>query len=257
MFNEWYLRDCSRKQIAAYQLRGKAGKPTTNHAIYGYRKDPEDRHHWLVDEEAAAVVRRCFRLSLDCNGPGGNARILRESKIERPSYYLAKHDQGTLKNVADETRPYDWTNGTVSAILSKPEYMGHTMNFRSHKESYKDKRPIRYEPKDWLVFENAQEQIVEPEVWHMAQRARKTVRRTDTIGVANPLTGHVYCADCGAKMYNHRGRAQSEKQGLTIDHETGLYPRKSTLRMFMHLIAYNPLMRLSISPFPLPYWGER
>ncbi len=132
IMNEWYLRDCSRKQIAAYQQRGKSGKPTTNVAIYGYRKDPEDKHHWLIDEEAAEIVRRIYRLSAEGHGPGEIARILRDSKTERPSVYLARHDQGTLKTIADVSRPYDWTNSTVSQILSKPEYMGHTVNFRSH-----------------------------------------------------------------------------------------------------------------------------
>ncbi len=224
IMNEWYLRDCSRKQIAAYQQRGKSGKPTTNVAIYGYRKDPEDKHHWLIDEEAAETVRRIYRLSAEGHGPGEIARILRDSKTERPSVYLARHDQGTLKTIADVSRPYDWTNSTVSQILSKPEYMGHTVNFRSHKQSYKDKKPVRYEPKDWLIFENTHERIIEPELWQMAQRARKTVRRTDSTGIANPLTGLLYCGECGAKMYNHKGRAQSERQGLTIDPATGLYP---------------------------------
>ena len=86
--NEWFLRDCSRKQCAAYQARGHAGKPTTNHAIYGYRKDPEDKHHWLIDEDAAAVVRRIFHLSMEGHGPHEIASILRDDRIERPSVYM-------------------------------------------------------------------------------------------------------------------------------------------------------------------------
>ena len=224
IMSEWYLRDCSRKQKAAYQVRGKAGKPTTSNAIYGYRKDPEDKHHWLVDEEAAAVVRRIFQLSMEGNGPGQIAGILRADKIERPSVYLGKRGLGSQQNCFDESRPYDWCATTVGRILEKPEYMGHTVNFRSYKESYRDKRAIMRPPEEWTVFENTHEAIVDPETWQLAQQIRKTVKRTDTTGVANPLTGLIYCADCGAKMYNHRKKAFSEKQGHGIDPTTGFYP---------------------------------
>lgn len=224
IMNEWYLRDCSRKQMAAYQARGKAGKPTTNEAIYGYIKDPEDKHHWLIDEEAAAVVRRIFTLSMEGNGPWKIAEILRDDKVERPSCYLARHGRGTQKNTADMSRPYDWRGNTVSVILSKPEYMGHTVNFRSHKESYKDKRGIKKPPEEWLVFENTHEAIIDPETWKLAQQVKRTVRRTDSTGVANPLTGLVYCADCGNKMSNHKGVARALREGREADPVSGLYP---------------------------------
>ena len=222
--NEWYLRDCSRKQCAAYQARGNAGKPTTNHAIYGYRKDPEDKHHWLIDEEAAAVVRRIFHLSMEGHGPHEIASILRDDRIERPSVYMGKRGQGTQRNSYDDSRPYDWSGTSVANILAKPEYMGHTVNFRSYKESYKDKHTIKRPPEEWTVFENTHEAIVDPETWKLAQQIRKTVKRTDTTGEANPLTGLLYCADCGAKMYNHRGKAQANKENRGKDSVSGLYP---------------------------------
>ena len=222
--NEWYLRDCSRKQMAAYQARGKAGKPTTNEAIYGYVKDPEDKHQWLVDEEAAAVVRRIFKLSVNGHGPYEIAKILRDDKVERPSCYLARHGRGTLKNKADMARPYDWRGSTVSALLSKPEYMGHTVNFRSHKESYKDKRGVPIPPDEWMIFENTHEAIVDPETWNLAQRVKQTVRRTDSTGVANPLTGLVYCADCSKKMFNHKCAARAKRDGREADPVSGLFP---------------------------------
>ena len=104
-------------------------------------------------------------------------------------------------------------------ILAKPEYMGHTVNFRTTKESYKSKKFKRNDPKDWKIFENTHEAIVDPETWKLAQKARQTVRRTDGTGVANPLTGLVYCADCGAKMYNHRNLSVMHGKR---DLETGL-----------------------------------
>ena len=224
IMSEWYLRDCSRKQCAAYQARGNAGKPTTNHAIYGYKKDPEDKHHWLLDEEAADVVRRIFHLSMEGHGPHEIASILRDDKIERPSVYMGKRGQGTQRNSYDDSRPYDWSGNTISNILAKPEYMGHTVNFRSYKESYKDKHAIKRPPEEWTIFEHTHEAIVDPETWKLAQQIRKTVKRTDTTGVANPLTGLLYCADCGAKMYNHRGRAQAKKVNQGRDPVSGLYP---------------------------------
>ena len=204
IMSEWYLRDCSRKQIAAYQVRGKSGKHTTNCAIYGYKKDPADKHHWLIDEEAATVVKRIFQLSINGYGPREIANILRDDEVDRPSVYLAKRGLGCRRNSADMSRPYDWSETTVSGILSKQEYMGHTVNFRYYKESYKDKKCLKRPEDEWLIFENTHEAIVDAGTWNLAQRSRETVRRTDTTGVANPLTGLVFCADCGEKMYNHR-----------------------------------------------------
>ena len=224
IMNEWYLRDCSRKQCAAYQVRGKAGKPTTNHAIYGYKKDPADKHHWLIDEEAAAVVKKIFHLSMNGKGTSEIAAILRDERIERPSYYMGVRGQGTRKTDNDPNRRYDWSGTTVGGIISKPEYMGHTVNFRSYKESYKDKQAIKRPPEEWTIFENTHEAIVDKETWELAQQIRKTVKRTDTVGVANPLTGLLYCADCGAKLYNHRGRAQANKENRGMDPISGLYP---------------------------------
>ncbi len=203
IMNEWYLRDQSRKVSAAYKIKGNSGKHTSTHAIYGYKKDPEDKNHWLIDEEAAAIVRRIFQMSIEGHGGYEIAQILTREKVESPSYYLASRGLGLYKNRKDMSRPYDWYGNSVNVLLSKPEYMGHTVNFRTSKKSYKDKR-IMNPPEEWLIFENTHEAIVDPETWHLAQQTRKTVHRIDTTGEANPLTGLMYCADCGAKMYNHR-----------------------------------------------------
>ena len=207
IMNEWYIRDSSRKVTTVLRARGMEGKHTTNNAIYGYRKSEEDKNQWVIDEEAAEVVRRIYRMSLEGKGPYEIARILSEEQIERPSYYLAKRGLGTCRSNNNTATPYVWRGATVRDILSKPEYMGHTVNFRSYKESYKDKRAKRTPKEDWVIFKNTQEAIVSEEMWNKVQELRKTVRRTDTVGEANPFTGLLYCADCGAKMYNHRGGA--------------------------------------------------
>lgn len=211
IMSEWYLRDLSRKQRTAIRVKGESGKPTTNCAIYGYKKDPNDKYHWLIDEEAAAVVRRIFQLTIEGHGPYEIATMLCEEKIETPAVYFARQGRGVWKSKEDIPRPYSWNGFAVGQILSKPEYMGHTVNFRTHKESYKDKRAVVHAPEDWLIFENTHEAIVDKATWKLAQKLRKTPRRHDTIGEANPLTGLLYCADCGAKLYNHRSRGNASK----------------------------------------------
>ena len=217
IMNEWYLRDLSRKQKTAIRVKGESGKRTTNIAIYGYKKDPDDKYRWIVDEEAAAIVRRIFRLTIDGHGPYEIARMLFDNKVETPAVYSAKHGIGMWKDKTEFPNPYSWSGHVVGQILSKPEYMGDTVNFRSHKESYKDKSSVPNPKEDWLIFENTHEAIVDRETWELAQKLRKTPKRIDTFGVANPLTGLLYCADCGEKMYNHRSRGNAEKGNFPSD----------------------------------------
>ena len=217
IMNEWYLRDLSRKQKAAVRVKGEAGKPTTTGIIYGYRKDPNDKHKWLIDEEAAAVVRRIFRLTIEGFGPYEIARMLFDDKVEAPAVYFAKRGMGVWKNKTEFPSPYNWSGYIVGQILAKPEYMGDTVNFRSHKASYKDKHSILNPKEDWLIFKDTHEPIVDRETWELAQKLRKTPKRIDTFGVANPLTGLLYCADCGEKMYNHRSRGGTKSNPYPSD----------------------------------------
>ena len=212
IMNEWYLKDQSKKVTAAYQLRGKSGLPTSNNCVYGYRKDPASKHHWLIDEDAAVVVRRIYQMACEGHGPYEIARILSREQIESPGTYAAKH--GGAGRAADN--PYDWNGATVTHILTHPEYLGHTVNFRSGKKFYRDKRRDN-PPEEWLVFENTHEAIVSKETWELAQCALKSRKRTDTLGVANPLTGLLYCADCGRRMYNHRGGTKNENGQYSKD----------------------------------------
>lgn len=215
VMNEWYLRDLSRKQKAAIRVKGESGKPTSNSAVYGYQKDPNDKHKWIIDEEAAAVVRRIFQLTIEGHGPYEIARMLFDDKVETPAVYFARRGIGIWKSKEAFPTPCNWSGTVVASILSKPEYMGDTVNFRSHKASYKDKTSIPNPKEEWLIFQDTHEPIVDRETWELAQKLRKTPKRIDTFGVANPLTGLVFCADCGEKMYNHRTRGNLE---------TGKYP---------------------------------
>lgn len=223
IMNEWYLRDCSRKIRASYKLRGNAGKHTTNNVPYGYKKSPEDKNQWIIDENAAPNVKRMFRLCVEGYGIGDIARILRENKVETPSYYWGSQGIGNWKTRYAVNRPYDWTMSTVADILSRPEYMGHTVNFRTHSSDYKEKRIIKHPKEEWKIFENTHEPIIDKETWELVQKLRGTPKRHDFSDKPNPLTGLLYCADCGAKLYNNSEKATSIKNGRKPDPETGYY----------------------------------
>jgi len=210
---EWYARDANRKQKAGYQSRGRNGKRTTHSIIYGYLKDPDDKSKWLIDHEAAAVVRHIFQMSISGMGPFRIARTLTQEKVETPGYHLAKHGTGPRKSYTFKN-PYLWSATTVSTILERPEYLGHTVNFRFTKESYKDRKQTKNPKEDWVVFENTHDPIVDQSTWETAQRCRKVKRRTDTTGEANPLTGLLYCSNCGSRLYNHR-RGVSQRVSKT------------------------------------------
>lgn len=204
IMSEWYIRDCSRKITAVVRAKAKEGRRLSNMPIYGYALDPNDKERWIIDPEAAAVIRRMFRLTIEGNGPGTIAHIFTNEKIESPAAHKARPENGgyTAKQAAKGAS--SWSTSTIVTMLKRPEYMGHTVNCRTRKDSYKDKYGRKMPPEDWLIFENTHEAIVDAETWATAQKCRKTVKRTDTFGEANPLTGLLFCADCGAKMYNHR-----------------------------------------------------
>ncbi|TGX96765.1 DUF4368 domain-containing protein [Hominisplanchenecus murintestinalis] len=216
IMNEWYLRDCSRKISAVLRAKGKEGKPITSNPPYGYVKSPDDKNLWLVDEEAAEVVKKIFRLTVEGMGPYQIAKRLTEEKIEKPSYYQATRQRGNFKTMCDFETPYNWTGGSVVRILERPEYMGDTVNFRSHKESYKDKKAVKNNSDEILVFQDTHEAVIDRRTWYMVQELRKTVRRIDTNGEASMLTGKLYCADCGGRMHYRRGttRAGRDWRGI-------------------------------------------
>ena len=195
-----------------------SGKRLTFSPIYGYKRDPSYKDKWIIDDGVSAdVVRRIFQMTIDGKGPVQIARILAEEKIERPTYYLTTRgivDYGYF----DMSDPYRWAGGSVAHIIERPEYCGDTVNFRSYKESYKDKKVKFAAPEDWVIFEDTHPGIVSRETWETAQKCRKTIRRTDTLGEANPLTGLVFCHECGAKMYNPRQpypKTYVDKRGYT------------------------------------------
>ena len=202
IMNEFYARDTSRKIRSVFKSKGMSGKHLTGTVIYGYLWD-EKREHWLVDEEAAAVVRHIFALAMEGYGPYQIATKLSEEKIEMPAVHLARYGEGVNKNktFADI---YRWSTSTVVEILKKREYLGHTVNFKTRKH-FKDKKSHYVDESEWTIFENTHEVIIDQETFDNVQRIRGNARRyPDGFGEAHPLTGLMYCADCGGKMYVHR-----------------------------------------------------
>lgn len=223
IMNEWYLRDCSRKLKAAYRTKGNSGKPTTSHPPYGYRKSPNDKNQWIVDEESAMVVKRIFNLCVEGYGPGQIAKILMNDKIETPSYYWGKQGISAWQSKYDPNRPYDWTSDSVARMLERIEYLGHTVNFKTFRQDYKNNKMLHNPKEKWKIFENTHEPIIDKETWELVQKLRETPKRHDFSDKPNPLTGLLYCADCGAKLYNDSQKAYSQKHGYKPDPMTGYY----------------------------------
>ena len=202
IMNEFYARDTSRKIRSVFKSKGMSGKHLTGTVIYGYLWD-EKREHWLVDEEAAEVVRRIFSLTLAGYGPYQIACKLSADRIEIPVVHLARFNEGVnrSKPVKD---PYGWGSSTIVNILKKREYLGHTINFKTRKH-FKDKKSHYVSEDEWTLFENTHEAIIDQQTFDLVQKIRSNVRRyPNGWGEAAPLTGLLYCADCGGKMYVHR-----------------------------------------------------
>ena len=202
IMNEFYARDTSRKIRSVFKSKGMSGKHLTGTVIYGYLWD-EKREHWLVDEEASEVVRRIFSLTLEGYGPYQIACKLSADRIEIPVVHLARFNEGVnrSKPVKD---PYGWGSSTIVNILKKREYLGHTINFKTRKH-FKDKKSHYVSEDEWTIFENTHEAIIDQQTFDLAQKIRSNVRRyPNGWGEAAPLTGLLYCADCGGKMYVHR-----------------------------------------------------
>ena len=243
IMNEWFARDTSKKVRAIKRAQGMAGKHTAVHPLYGYKKDPDDPEKWVIDDEAAEIVRRIFRMTINGKGPYEIATILERERILCPSAYLAERGAGNRRN-SDFADPCRWWGTTVSYILNRMEYMGHTVNFKTEKTSFRDKRR-HLTPKDsWVIFENTQAPIIDEETFQTAQKLRKTGRRPTSLGEANPLTGLLYCADCGARLYNERG--DNGKGHFRDSYACSSY-RKRTSDCTMHFIRTEVVRDLILS----------
>ena len=201
LFNEWFVRNTSKKIRAVWQAKGKSGERLAVIPLYGYSKDPDNPKQLVIDEESAAVVQRIFRLSVEGFGPAQIARMLNGEHILNPSSY--KYEHGILKKARPCKDPYFWNTTTVHKILDAPEYLGKTINFKTWTKSYKDKTIHQTPPEKQLVFEDTHPAIIDMETWEIVRKVREHKRRAPRYGNPGLFSGVAYCSDCGAKLYFH------------------------------------------------------
>lgn len=202
LFNEWYARDTSKKIKAVKKAKGLAGEHMSCVAPYGYRKNPDNPKEWLIDEESAEVVREIFRLCVDGYGPRRIANILTERKILIPSAYALEKGYA-VRNIIPKN-PCQWSSTVVVDVLERMDYLGHTVNFKTHRKSYKQKKKIENDKSEWKIFENTHEPIIDKSTFDIVQKIRANRKRPTKMGEMPMFSGILYCADCGKKLSFHR-----------------------------------------------------
>ena len=207
LFNEWFIRDTSRKIRAVLKAKAERGERLGTRAPYGYIKDLETKK-LEVDEEAAAVVRRIFAMCASGNDPSRIARILKKEQVLTPTMY-AYTRYGMTHTGLDTQRPYHWSGDTVADMLENEIYLGNTVNMKYSTKSYKDKRRVEHSREECLVFENTHPALITQEAWDIVQRVRKNRRRLTKMEEQNKYSGLVFCADCGSNMVLHRAHTMS------------------------------------------------
>ena len=213
IFNEFYAKDTSKKIRAVFKAKGQSGKPLCTNPPYGYKKDPDDKTRWIVDDEAAAVVKEIFHLCMSGYGPTQIAKELRKRRIETPAEYGKRVGVNVPSaKLRENDDPCRWTTSTVVHILERREYTGCTVNFKTYKKSYKSKKQVKNDPSEWAIFEGMHEAIIELEVYDTVQKIRDGRRRQTPMGEMPALSGMVYCADCGHKLYQVRGRCLPQSE---------------------------------------------
>ena len=198
-FNEFYARDTSRKIRAVQKAKGERGVPLTVNVPYGYVKDPEDKRKWIVDEEAAAVVRRIFEMCMEGRGPQQIANQLKADKVLTPTAY--KKRKGMKTPQAAPENPYGWCDSSVVNILERREYTGCTVNFKTYSNSIWDKKQRENPVEKQAIFENTHEAIISDDVFKRVQEIRQHRHRKTRSGRSSMFSGLVFCSDCGEKLY--------------------------------------------------------
>ena len=207
LFNEWFIRDTSRKIRAVLKAKAERGERLGTRAPYGYIKDPETKK-LAVDDEAAAIVRRIFAMCASGNGPSQIARILKKEQVLTPTMY-AYTRYGMNHTCLDTAHPYNWSDSAIANLLENEIYLGNTVNMKYSTKSYKDKRRVEHSREECLVFKDTHPALITQEVWDIVQRVRKNRRRLTKMEEQNKYSGLVFCADCGFNMVLHRARTMS------------------------------------------------
>lgn len=217
IMNEWYAKDTSKKIRTMFKAKMQEGKRVSPSVPYGYIRDPEDRQHLIVDGEAAEVVRRIYRMTVEGHGKRDIARALTADRVLIPSAYAEEHCPEN-NHSHGYANPYEWSCTAISYILEKQEYMGHTVLGKTVADNFKTRKRRKAKPEELMVFRNTHEAIIDEETWNNAQRLKRTVRREVKNGTyKNRLTGLLYCADCGAKLSYRSPNSQHRQDGKTYD----------------------------------------
>ena len=198
LFNEWHAKNTSQKVRNVFKNKGMSGVPLTTNPPFGYMKNPDNTKEWIVDEEAAKTVRQIFALCVEGLGPTQIAKRLKVAKVLTPTEYWVSIGRNCSKPPAV---PYNWCADTVANILSKQEYCGDTVNFRSTTKSFKNKTKIERPQEEWKIFPNTHPAIIDREVFDLVQELRQHRRRPTKSGIVSWFSGLLYCADCGEKLY--------------------------------------------------------
>ena len=207
LFNDFYARDTSKKIRAVMRAKGNAGEHLCTNPPYGYMKSPDNKKQWIVDEEAAAVVKRIFDLCVAGKGPMQIAKILTADKVLTVKAYYAKRDGKTMPD-----NLYRWDYKSISGILERPEYTGCTVNFKTYSKSHKLKKRLQNTPENYRIFPNTQSAVIEEKVFERVQGLRANKRRPTKTGRQGLFSGLLYCADCGEKLYFCTTNSFSPKQ---------------------------------------------
>ena len=194
VFNEWYARDTSKKIRAVFKAKGNSGKHLTTNPPFGYKKDPNDKDKWIIDDEAADTVRRIFQMYVDGYRISEIGHKLTEEKVETPILYYMNRG---IKTNARSEYPEIWDLMSIKYILSQTAYAGHTVNFQTAVKSYKTKKQIRLPKEDWIIYRNTQEPIIDEKTFETVQQMRKAKRARTKYNEPNMFSGLLYCADCG------------------------------------------------------------
>ena len=209
IMNEWYAKDTSKKIKAVIKAKGMSGKHINPLPPYGYLKDSEDKQHWIVDEEAAEVVKEIFKLCMNGYGPTQIATILTDRGIDTPKMHALK--LGKKVTIRPNEMPDVWADQTVAAILGYEEYLGRTVNFKMKKKSFKSKKVVLMPREDWLIFDGTQEAIIDEQTFEAVQQIRAGKQKLDRFGEPSVFSGLLYCGDCGSKLYIRRQHSKPDK----------------------------------------------
>ena len=202
LFNEWYARDISKKRRLSNKIRGTSGEPLSK-PPYGYQQDPQNPKHWIVDEEAARIVRRIFAMSLEGYGSDQIATVLDKEQILAPMAYWRSKGINRSGRAQDPDHTH-WASGTIIKMLAMQEYCGDLINFKTYSKSYKNKKRLPNDPENMAVFKNVHEPIVDRATWEKIQEKRgKTRKRRCQNGERNMFSGLLVCADCGSTLHYH------------------------------------------------------